>query len=55
MGTILVLAVLAGAVGLIVRGMLRDKRQGKACGGCSGCAGCHLQGDCASKKGKCSC
>lgn len=43
MGTIVVLAVLTGAVFLIIRGMVRDKKQGKSdCGGdCSKCGGCH--------------
>ncbi len=45
MGTILVLAVLAAAVGLVIRGMIRDKKNGKSlqCGGdCSHCGGhCH--------------
>lgn len=42
MGTILVLAVLAAAVGLVVRSMIRDKKNGKSlqCGGdCSHCGG----------------
>ena len=45
MGTVIVLAVLAAIVGLIVRSMIRDKKNGKSiqCGGsCSGCGGhCH--------------
>ena len=46
MGTVLVLAVLAVIVGLIVRGMVKDRRQGKhACGG--DCANCH--GGCSCK------
>lgn len=36
MGTIVVLAGLTGAVFLIVRSMLKNKKQGK-----SGCGGCH--------------
>ena len=44
MGTVLVLAVLLVVVGLIVRGMVRDRKQGKSsCGG-----------DCASCRGGCS-
>jgi len=42
MGTIIVLAVLVLAVGLIIRGMIRDKKKGKSiqCGGdCSHCGG----------------
>lgn len=43
MGTFLVSGVLAAAVCLIIRSMVRDKRQGKSgCGGdCSKCRGCH--------------
>lgn len=43
MGTMAVLAGLIGVVFLIVRGMVRDKKQGKSgCGGdCSRCGGCH--------------
>ena len=48
MGTILVLAILAVIVGLALRGMYRDKKQGKTCGSCSccsgGCSGCSRQG-----------
>ena len=44
--TILVSLVLLAVVILIVRGMIRDKKQGKSsCGGncasCGGCCGCH--------------
>lgn len=46
MGTVLVLAVLLVVVGLIVRGMVRDRKQGKSsCGG--DCASCH--GGCSHK------
>lgn len=45
MGTVIVLAVLVVIVGLIVRSMIRDKKNGKSiqCGGnCSACGGhCH--------------
>lgn len=45
MGTVIVLAIIAMAVGLAVRSMIRDKRRGKSlhCGGdCSRCGGhCH--------------
>ena len=43
MGTIIVLAVLVAIVGLIVRGIIRDKKSRKSsCGGdCSHCRGCH--------------
>ena len=45
MGTLIVLAIIAAAVGLAVRSMVRDKENGKSlqCGGdCSRCGGhCH--------------
>lgn len=44
MGTIIVLAALAVIVGLIVRSMVRDRKNGKSakCGGdCGRCGGCH--------------
>lgn len=45
MGTAIVLAVLAGIVALVIRGMVRDKKNGKSiqCGGdCRQCGGhCH--------------
>ncbi|PWJ47771.1 FeoB-associated Cys-rich membrane protein [Faecalicatena contorta] len=42
MGTILVGAILAGAVAMIIRGMIRDKKNGKSvhCGSdCKNCGG----------------
>ena len=42
MGTVVVLAILAGVVALIVRKMIKDKKNGKSiqCGGaCSHCGG----------------
>lgn len=45
MGTVIVLAIIAAAVGLAVRSMIKDKKSGKSlqCGGdCSHCGGhCH--------------
>ncbi len=45
MGTLVVLAVVVGLVGLVVRSMIRDKKKGKSlqCGSdCSHCGGhCH--------------
>ena len=45
MGTVIVAAVLAAVVGLIIHGMVKDKKSGKSlqCGGdCSHCGGhCH--------------
>ena len=49
-GDIIVIAVLLCVIGLIVRGMIRDKKQGKCCG-CSGCSGC--SGGCGSCCGNC--
>ena len=54
MGTLLVGAILAAIVALIVWGMVRDKKQGKPCGGCgAGCsscgAGCGSHGQCSSE------
>lgn len=41
-GTILISLVLLAVVALIIRSMMRDKKQGKSfCGGnCAGCAAC---------------
>ncbi len=42
MGTIAVLAILAAVVGVVLRGMIRDKKKGKSiqCGcDCSECGG----------------
>ncbi|MBO5155458.1 MAG: FeoB-associated Cys-rich membrane protein [Eubacterium sp.] len=43
MGTVLVLIVLGVVVALIIRSMIKDKKNGKStCGGdCSRCKGCH--------------
>ena len=43
MGTVLVLIILGAIVAIIVRRMMRDKKNGKSsCGGdCSRCKGCH--------------
>ena len=37
--TFIILAVLTGSVCLVVRKMIRDKKDGKGCCGCSGCGG----------------
>ena len=54
-GDMIVIAVLLLVIGLIVRGMIRDKKQGKCCG-CSGCSGCPSRnccgGSCAGCAGK---
>ncbi len=44
MGTAVVLAIVAGAVALAVRSMIRAKKAGRSvqCGGdCKHCGGCH--------------
>ena len=48
-GDFIVLAVLAMIIGLIIRGMLRDKKKGKSCG-CGSCSGCSMAGSCSSCK-----
>ena len=54
-GDVIVIAVLLLIIGLIVRGIVRDKKQGKCCG-CSGCSGCPSRnccgGSCAGCVGK---
>ena len=48
LSTVLVLLVLTGIVGLIVRSMIKAKRAGRSvicggsCSGCGGACGCHL-------------
>ena len=50
-GDIIVIAVLVLIIGLIVRGMIRDKKKGKCCG-CSGCSGVNgCSGNCGSCPG----
>lgn len=52
-GDIIVIGVLILVVGLIIRGMLRDRRKG--CSGCSGCRESSLcSGGCSGCSGKCS-
>ena len=46
LSTILITLVLIVIVGLVIRSMVRDKKNGKTscggnCGGCSGCSACH--------------
>ena len=40
MGTILVGAVVFGALGYTIYRMIRNKKKGGGCSGCSSCAGC---------------
>ena len=46
-GDIVVLAVLALIIGLIIRAMVRNKKEGKTCGSCTGCA---MAGTCSACK-----
>lgn len=39
-GTIIVGLMLLAVVGLVIRKMHRDKKNGNCSGGCSGCSGC---------------
>lgn len=42
MSTAIIAGVLVLVVALIIRGMIKDKKAGKGCGGnCSHCSGCH--------------
>ena len=49
-GTILISPLLLAAVALIIRSMMRDKKQGKSscggnCAGCAACGACHNKGN----------
>ena len=49
-GTILISLLLLEAVALIIRSMMRDKKQGKSscggnCAGCAACGACHNKGN----------
>ena len=48
-GDIVVLAVLALIIGLIIRGMVRNKKNGKV-SGCGSCTGCAMAGTCSACK-----
>ena len=50
---IFLVAVIALTVGLMIRGMIRDKKAGKlscggSCAGCGACSGCSSCGNCAA-------
>lgn len=47
-GTIAVLLVLAFVIGMIIRKMRRDKKEGKSGCGC-GCGGCAMKDSCPSQ------
>lgn len=49
LATILITVALIAVVGLIICGMLRDKRKGKCSCGC-GCQSCSMGGACHSKR-----
>ena len=40
LSTVIIGLILAGVVYLVVRKMIRDRREGKGCGYPGGCAGC---------------
>lgn len=49
-GTILISLVLLAVVALIIRSMMRDKKQGRSscggnCAGCAACGSCHNKGN----------
>ena len=48
-GTILTSLILLAVVGLIIRSLLRQKKQGKSSCGCN-CAHCAMHGSCHSKQ-----
>ncbi|KIR01906.1 hypothetical protein P261_00720 [Lachnospiraceae bacterium TWA4] len=42
MGTVIVGAIVAGVVALVIRVIIKDKKNGKGCNGdCGGCSCCH--------------
>ncbi|MGI6008239.1 MAG: FeoB-associated Cys-rich membrane protein [Ruminococcus sp.] len=42
MGTLIVGLILLAVICLVVRKMIKDKKEGKTCSGCGcGCEGCH--------------
>lgn len=48
LSTILICTALAAVVGAILRGMIRDAKNGKTSCGCS-CSGCPMNGSCHMK------
>ena len=44
-GDVVVIAVLSLVIGLVIWGMIRDKKKGKSCG-CGSCGGCAMAGSC---------
>lgn len=51
MGTAVVVIILAVIVGLVIRGMIKDKKAGKSSCGCS-CGNCPMAGQCHSRNKK---
>ncbi|MBO4478297.1 MAG: FeoB-associated Cys-rich membrane protein [Lachnospiraceae bacterium] len=57
LGTIVVAAILVLIVGLVIRGLILDRRAGKTscgsnCGGCALAGKCHASGQCPSGGGE---
>lgn len=53
LATAVILLMIIAGVGLIIRGMIRDKKSGKTCGGCSGgCSGCGGSAQCGTNHRK---
>lgn len=50
-GTIIVVLILAAVVTLVIRVLVRDKKNGRSCcgGSCEGCGGCAMHGSCNKK------
>lgn len=46
LATILICAVLLLVVGLIIRSMVRSRKEGKSTCGCDGCGSCPMSGSC---------
>ncbi len=42
MGTLAVVAVLAGVLMIAIRSMIKDRQNGNMCSGCSGCSSCNV-------------
>ena len=49
--TIVICAILVGVVALIIRGIIKDKKQGRSSCGCS-CSSCSMSDKCHSKTDK---
>lgn len=49
-GTIVVILILVLIVGLVIRKMYKDKKEGKACACGNSCSGCAMRGTCHIEK-----